>query len=97
MEDNASKYFDFGRDGDEKSEWKQGNGGDGDNFEFLTAVLNVYEPLDGLEYEVRNGAVETSWHVCVCVHLTDITQCDGKFVGSDYVTAHGLFGGHKAA
>jgi hypothetical protein len=43
---------------DEKRECKQGDDGDGDNVEFLITVLNVYVPLDGLEYEVRNGAVE---------------------------------------
>lgn len=47
-------------DYDEKRKLKQGNDGDGNDVEFQTTVLKVYDPLDGLEYEVRNGAVEIS-------------------------------------
>ena len=45
---------------DEKTKLKQGDDGYGNDVEFQTTVLKVYEPLDGLEYEVRNGAVEIS-------------------------------------
>lgn len=44
----------------EKRKLKQGDDGDRNDAEFQTTVLKVYEPLDGLEYEVRNAAVEIS-------------------------------------
>jgi hypothetical protein len=44
----------------DKMKLKQGDDRDSNDVEFQTTVLKVYEPLDGLEYEVRNGAVEIS-------------------------------------
>lgn len=53
---DGSNWVDY----DEKRKLKQGDVGDGNDVEFQTTVLKVYEPLDGLEYEARNGAVEIS-------------------------------------
>lgn len=39
-------------DYDDKRKLKQGDDGDGNDVEFQTTVLKVYEPLDHLEYEV---------------------------------------------